>query len=130
MLYIGPAHPLYHKEDLSLSDFAQDTFVDTAKALVANSGMLRRTLGFAPARTLLADESRTRRELVAACHGYSFGPQFPDYLNEQYGFRTILIQKLPYYLISLTNPARSVAPEAQRYLELLDGQIAPLRMDQ
>ena len=130
VLYIGPGHPLYHKEDLPLSDFAQDTFVDTSKALVAKSGMLRRALGFSPARTLLADESRTRRELVAAGHGYSFGPQFPDYLNEQYGFRTIPIPTLPYYLISLTNTARSVAPEAQRYLELLDAQIASLRMDQ
>lgn len=129
VVYIGAGHPLYHKPDLQLSDFAQETFVDTPSASVANSGMLKRALGFTPAHMLLVAEGETRRKLIAEGHGFSFGPQFSDRLSQQYGFRTVPTPDTSSYLLSITNPIRPVSPEAQRYLELLDAQIASIRTD-
>lgn len=129
VVYIGAGHPLYHKPDLQLSDFAQETFVDMPRALVANSGMLKRALGFTPAHILLAAEGETRRKLITDGHGFSFGPQFSDRLSRQYGFRTVIVPEPASYLLAITNPIRPLSPEAQRYLELLDAQIASIRTD-
>lgn len=130
VVYIGAEHPLYHKPDLQLSDFAQETFIDTPRAMVANSGMLKRALGFTPAHILLAAEGETRRKLIAEGYGFSFGPQFSDRLSQRYGFRTVLVPDSSSYLLSITNPIRPVSSEVQRYLELLDAQIASIRTDE
>lgn len=128
-VYIGSGHPLYHKPDLQLSDLEQDCLIDTPKALLAKSGMIRRKLGFSPARTMLASESRTRWDLVAAGHGFYFGAQLP---NDQIGPHTLRCIPVPgfrYHLAAITNPVRPLAPEVQRYLELLNDKIAAIGAD-
>ena len=127
-VYIGEGHPLYRKEDLQPSDLAQDCLIDMPKAQLANSGMIGRKLGFSPARTILASENKTRWDLVAAGHGYYFGPQLIDHrIGPQY-FRCIPVPDFCYHLAAITNPTHPIAPEAQRYLELLDEQIASVRI--
>ena len=128
-VYIGEGHPLYRKEDLRLSDLAQDCLIDTPKALLSGSGMIRRKLGFSPAHTILASENKTRWDLVAAGHGYYFGPQLIDHRIGPQHFRFIPVPDFCYHLAVVTNPLHPIAPEAQRYLELLDEQIAPVRID-
>ena len=127
-VYVGAGHPLYQKADLQLSDLEQDCLVDTPKALLAKSGMIRRKLGFSPARTLRASESRTRWELVAAGCGFYFGPQLLDDRVGELTFRRIPVPGFQYHLAAITNPARPLSPEAQRYLDLLDEQIVRIRV--
>ncbi len=117
---IGPNHPLYHKADLTLKDLEQDTFIDTPKALVANSKMFGWKLGFPPRRILRAADSATRNELVAAGLGFSIGGQMPRELDERWGFRNIPIPHLTYQVISLTNVLSPDIPAVHQYLALLD----------
>lgn len=120
---IGPNHPLYHKKNLTLKDFEQDTFIDTPKALVANSKMFGWKLGFPPHRVLRAADSSTRNELVAAGLGFSLGAQMPRAFDERWGFRSVLVPDLTYQVISLTNALSPDIPAVQQYLHLLDDLV-------
>lgn len=117
---IGPNHPLYHKENLTLKDLERDTFIDTPKALVANSKMFGWKLGFPPHRVLRAADSATRNELVAAGLGFSLGAQMPRELDERWGFRSIPVPDLTYQVISITNSLAPDIPTVHQYLALLD----------
>lgn len=125
---IGPGHRLYHKLDIQLSDLAQDTMVDLPAGLVAASRMMVKYVGFTPENTLLAADKSTRYELVSKGQGYAVGPKLPNWLDEEYGFRNILIPELQYKVISITNPLQPLQPEAQRYLELLDEELKDIRI--
>ena len=130
VLRIGPGHPLYHRETLSLEDFAQDTIIDTPAAHVANSRMVVKYVGFTPKNTILEADGKTRRRLVAGGMGYSVGYKLPEHMDEEYGFRNIVIPNLTYKVMSVTNPLHPLPAEAQRYLELLDKELEGIRIDQ
>lgn len=129
VLRIGPGHPLYHKEELALTDFAHDTIVDAPAAQVANSRMIVKYVGFTPADAILEADGKTRHRLVASGLGYAVGYKLPEHMDAEYGFRNIVIPNLTYKVISVTNPLRPVCVEAQRYLELLDKELEGIRID-
>lgn len=128
VIRIGPGHPLYRKETISLKDFEQDTFIDTTRALVANSKMFGWKLGFSPHRILRAANSADRNELVAAGLGFSLGSQMPRVLDERYGFRNIPVPGLTYRILSLINPLSPDIPAVQQYLALLDDLLKDIRI--
>ena len=123
---IGPNHPLYHKPDLTLKDLEMDTFIDTPKALVANSKMFGWKLGFSPHRILRAADSATRNELLAAGLGFSISGQMPHEIDRQWGFRNIPIPDLTYQVISATNSLAPAIPAVQHYLRLLDDLLSDI----
>lgn len=125
---IGPGHPLYHKENLTLQDFEQDTFIDTTRALVASSKMFGWKLGFPPHRILRAANSADRNELVAVGLGFSLGAQMPRVLDERYGFRNIPVPELTYQVLSLTNTLSPDIPTVHQYLALLDDLLKDIRI--
>ena len=129
VLRIGPGHPLYHKEELSLRDFARDTIVDGTAGNVAGSRMVVKYVGFAPTNTILEADGKTRQRLVAGGMGYEVGYKLPEHMDAEYGFRNIIIPNLFYKVISVTNPLCPLSAEAQRYLELLDEELAEVRLD-
>ena len=129
VIRIGPKHPLYRKEDLTLSDFEHDTVIDTPKALVANAKMFGWKLGFPPHRILRAADTSTRNELVAAGLGFALGAQYPRAIEERYGFRSIPIPNLTYRVISLTNALSPDIPAVQQYLQLLDDLLEDIRIE-
>ena len=129
VLRIGPGHPLYHKENLSLSDFARDTIIDAPAGKVANSRMVVKYVGFAPANAVLEADGKTRHRLVAGGMGYEVGYKLPEHMDAEYGFRSVPVPDLTYKVISVTNPLRPLPAEAQRYLELLDKELEGVRLD-
>ena len=129
VIRIGPKHPLYHTENLTLKDFEQDTFIDTPKALVANSKMFGWKLGFQPYRVLRAADAATRNELVAAGLGFAMGAQYPRVIDERCGFRCIPVPDLTYRVISLTNALSPDIAAVQQYLQLLDDLLKDIRIE-
>lgn len=123
MLRIGPGHRLYHKPDLKLADFANDTMVDPPNGGTAYTEFLRDIMDINPERIMLVSEQRTRYRLVSEGVAYSVGCKLPEHINEQYGFRCIPLDDAKYNLITVTNPAHPLSEEGRRFLELLDEEL-------
>ena len=125
---IGPGHRLYHKEDLSLEDLKDERIVDSDRGMLARAKAVRKAIGHDPERAILVWEHRARCELVAAGVGFSVGAQLPRGMDEQYGFRNLVIPGKEYHILSCHNPLREQKPEVQRYLELLDQTLGDIRL--
>ena len=124
VLRIGPGHPLYEKPDLRLEDFKGETIIDTPNATMVKSNMMQPFVGSDPDRVLLEANQTIRYRMVTEGLGYMVGCAFPQHINQEYGFRTVPLEGLNYHLVSISNSARPLAPEAQRYLELLDDELS------
>ena len=117
---IGPGHRLYHKEDLTLADLRSERIVDSDRGLLARAKEVQKLIGHDPERAILVGEHRVRCELVAAGVGFSIGAKLPTAVDEQYGFRNLIVPGKEYHILSVHNPLREQKPEVRRYLELLD----------
>lgn len=125
---IGPGHRLYHKEDLSLTDLKSERVVDSDRGLLARAKDVKKVIGHDPDRAILVGEHRARCELVAAGVGFSIGAKLPTELDQQYGFRNLIVPGHEYHVLSVQNPLREQKPEVRRYLELLDELLADIRL--
>lgn len=123
---IGPGHRLYHKEDLTLADLKTERVVDSERGMLARSKTVRKAIGHDPERAILTSEHRARCELVAAGVGFSVGAKLPRNMDEQYGFRNLVIPGKEYHILSCHNPLREQKSEVRRYLELLDEMLADI----
>lgn len=123
MLRIGPGHRLYHKPDLTLPDFANDTLVDPPNGGTAYTEFLKDIMEINPERIILVSEQRTRYRLVSQGVAYSVGCKLPEHINQQYGFRCIPLDDAKYNLITVTNPMSQLPAEGQRFLDLLDEEL-------
>ena len=128
VLRIGPGHPLYRQEQLTPDDFRDDVLIDAPGKAMARSYTVRVSLGYAPERTLTTIDARTRCEMVSQGLGYSCGPQYPKELDRQYGFRNIVIPQTPVSLVTVRKQS-TPTPEIQRYLELLEQEMAQIRQE-
>lgn len=124
VIRIGPGHRLYHKENLTPEDLSGDVMVDTPDALMVKSGLLKPFLEVVPERVALESDRATRYEMVSSGIGFAVGGKFPEALDRQYGFRNIYLDGLYYSLVSVVNADLPVRPEVERYLELLDEELA------
>lgn len=124
VLRIGPGHRLYHKETLVPEDLDGDVMIDTPDALMVKSGLLKPFLDVDPERVALESDRATRYEMIREGVGYAVGGKFPEELDRQYGFRNIYLDGLYYNLVSVVNGDWPVRPEVERYLELLDAELA------
>lgn len=125
-LRIGRGHRLYEREDISLRDFENDTLVDPPHGGTAYNEFLKNIMDINSVRVMLIGEQRTRYRLVSQGVAFSVGCKLPAYVNEQYGFRNIPIEGLQYNLITATNPLRPIPDEIQRFLQLLDEELAEI----
>ena len=125
VLRIGPGHPLYRQEQLTLHDFLDDVLIDAPGKPVARSFTMRTSLGYTPERTLIAMDMCARCELVERGLGYTCGPQYTKELDRQYGLRNIVIPQTPVSLVTVRKQ-NAPTPEIQRYLELLKQEMAQI----
>lgn len=123
MLRIGPGHRLYHKPDLTLADFANETLVDPPNGGTAYTEFLKDIMDINPERIMLVSEQRTRYRLISEGVAYSVGCKLPEHINQQYGFRCIPLDDAKYNLITVTNPVHPLPEEGQRFLDLLDEEL-------
>lgn len=124
VIRIGPGHHLYHKENLTPEDLSGEVMIDTPDALMVKAGLLKPFVEVLPERVALESDRATRYDMVCRGVGYAVGGKFPEALDRQYGFRNIYLEGLYYSLVSVVNAELPVRPEVERYLELLDEELA------
>lgn len=128
VIKIGPGHRLYHKPNLTPKDFKDDVFVDDLQADKSNSSAMKALIGCDPDRSLLLPSWEDRYRAVAKGFGFSVGRKSPEDIDHQYGFRNVLLPEIQYHLFYVFHPARPLCPELQRYIALLEEELAPLRI--
>ena len=129
VIKIGPGHRLYHKPNLIPRDFKDDVFVDDLQASNSNSGAMKALIGCDPDQALLLPSWEDRYRAVEKGFGFSVGRKSPEYIDHKYGFRNIPLPEIQYHLFYVFHPARPLCPELERYIALLEEELAPLRID-
>lgn len=124
VLRIGPGHRLYEKANVTMEDFRNEVLIDGPSLSTFNSTVLRDKVPMNPYRAVLHHDVHQRYELVSQGLGYTLGAKLPEHTEQKYRLRSIPVPGLEYHLITVTNPAHEPCPEALRYLELLDEELA------
>lgn len=124
VIKIGPGHRLYDQPHLQPQDFAGDRLLDGAGAPVANSKVLLAYVPINKENVLVCNDPTLRREMLRRGYGYCI-TRLPD-RSEREGddFRYIPIPGLSYSAGAFFDAIRPLSPEASRYLELLQEEIA------
>lgn len=125
---IGKGHRLFDKPDLKPEDFAGECLLEVAGKPISRLGLLMAYVPIDPERTLECNNLYLSHALKAEGHAFSITHMRDKKTREQQGFRYIPIPGLRYSLFVYTDSVRTPAPEAERYLELLQEEIvaAPL----
>lgn len=129
VIKIGPSHRLYNKPNLGPKDFKDEVFVDAPQANMSNSSAMKALIGFDPDRALLLTSWEYRYQAVSKGFGFAVGRKSPEHIDRQYGFRNIPLPEIQYHLFYVFNPARPLCPELQRYIALLEEELAGIRCD-
>lgn len=124
MIKIGPGHRLYNKPDLHPRDFAGDRLLDGAGKPVANSTVLLAYVPINKKNVLACNDPTLRKEILRKGYGYTVTRLPARSVREADDFRYIPIPGLSYSVNAFFDPIRPMSPEANRYLELLQEEIA------
>ena len=128
VLRIGPKHPLYHKAEIKLSDFADYTFVDYEGQAFSNYIKLQSSLHLNPdaSRIAIVPDRLSKSQVVAESTMYSIGCKLPPHLNHRYAFRNIPLDDLHYDLLYIVREKQQMTQEMHRYLELVNRELENL----
>ena len=128
VLRIGPKHPLYHKAEIKLSDFADYTFVDYEGQAFSNYIKLQSSLHLNPdaSRLAIVPDRLSKSQVVAESTMYSIGCKLPPHLNHRYAFRNIPLDDLHYDLLYIVREKQQMTQEMHRYLELVNRELENL----
>ena len=128
VLRIGPKHPLYHKAEIKLSDFADYTFVDYEGQAFSNYIKLQSSLHLSPdaSRLAIVPDRLSKSQVVAESTMYSIGCKLPPHLNHHYAFRNIPLDDLHYDLLYIVREKQQMTQEMHRYLELVNRELENL----
>lgn len=128
VLRIGPKHPLYHKAEIKLSDFADYTFVDYEGQAFSNYIKLQSSLHLNPdaSRLAIVPDRLSKSQVVAESTMYSIGCKLPPHLNHRYAFRNIPLDDLHYDLLYIVREKQQMTQEMRRYLELVNRELENL----
>ena len=128
VLRIGPKHPLYHKAEIKLSDFANYTFVDYEGQAFSNYIKLQSSLHLNPdaSRIAIVPDRLSKSQVVAESTMYSIGCKLPPHLNHRYAFRNIPLDDLHYDLLYIVREKQQMTQEMHRYLELVNRELENL----
>ena len=124
MVRIGKGHRLYDVPEFDLNELKKEYLVDSPDRPIAESHLIQSKVPFDPFRVLLQENWLGRYDLVSKGLGFQIGIKLPDYMDQQYGFRSIPIPDFRFYVVAVTNPAMPEREETKRYLELLDEELA------
>lgn len=123
---IGKGHRLYDVPEFDLQELKKEYLIDSPGRPIADSHLIQSKVPFDPFRVRLQENWMGRYELVQRGLGFQIAIKLPDYLDEEYGFRSVPVPGFEYHVVSVTNPAVPLREEAKRYLELLDEELAQI----
>ena len=120
-IQIGQGHRLYQAEHVEASMLEGDWLIDTASKSMANSPYFNSIIQVSPDRVLTVSNPQLRSQLLQEGFGYSIGPIAPNASDK---LRRIPLENVQLKLLALFNPLRPMRPEVQRYLQLLQEELA------
>lgn len=123
VICIGPGHRLYYEKKLKPHDFDNETLLETPTGALSRCSFLREHIKLDSQRAIITDQSALKYELIAKGLGFSIQRMPSQQIIRQYGFRCIPLEGVYQRLLCVTNPLRPLAPEAQRYLEILEEEV-------
>ena len=129
VIKIGANHRLYDKPNLVPKDFKDDVIIDDLRARKSDSSAMRALIGFDPDRALLLASWEYRYQAAAKGLGFVVGRKSPKDIDRRYGLRNIPLPDIQYHTFYVFNPTRPLCPELQRYVALLEEELAPIRID-
>ena len=122
VICIGPGHRLYDKPDLTPRDFEGEVMIDTPSLAFSRISWIQDYVKFDPYRVISCDSYPS--ELLRSGIGFSIRRSPANSAIGYYKLRCIPLNGLTQELISATDPSRPLAPEAQRFLDILDEELA------
>lgn len=124
VLLLGPGHRLYHKPTLTAEDFKNEVLLETPSRSCSRITALRRTIPFDPKKAIAIRQSNLRLHLLreGICFCLRRLPE-KTYL-EQNQLRCLRLEGVHQLLCCYTNPSKPMAPEAARFLQLLEEELA------
>ncbi len=121
MICIGPGHRLYHKETLTPADFNGDVLIDTPSLAFSRISWIQDYVQFDPNRSVSSDSFATN--ILYSGAGFTIRRMPDSRIQQAYQLRCIPIPGLMQDLLSITDPGYPLAPEAKRFLEILDEEL-------
>lgn len=119
---IGPGHRLYEKPELTPADFDGEVLLDTPGLAFSRISWIQDYVKFDPSRAISCDNYAS--ELIAQGIGFSIRRSPTSRVLKCYNLRCIPLDGLTQELICITNPARPLLPEVQRFIDILDEELA------
>lgn len=121
---LGKGHRLYDVPEFDMNELKQEYLIDSPGRPIAESHLIQSKVPFDPFRVRLQENWMGRYELVQKGLGFQIAIKLPDYLDEEYGFRSIPVPGLNFRAVAITNPELPLREETARYLELLNKELA------
>lgn len=123
-IVIGPKHRLYNQETIGPEDLSQEIFLDNVYRFFSRNHYLKGILSIAKDNVIAVHKSEVLYRLLDEGVGYTIflRPQ-PD-VCETHNFRRIPLENVFYDIIFVTNPIRPLCAMGQRYLSLVEEEIA------
>ena len=121
---LGKGHRLYDVPEFDLNELKKEYLVDSPGRPIAESHLIQSKVPFDPFRLRLQENWLGRYELVQEGAGFQIGIKLPDYLDREYGFRSVPMPGFVFHAVAITNPSVPLREEAKRYLELLGEELA------
>ena len=119
-ILLGPGHPLYRKESVTLRDLETDVLIENRNRAVSSNRFMQGIICIPPERILIADDKDCRYKLLAEGLGFSVSRKPAEDVIQKYGLRCIPLENIRHQIVSVTNPLQPVLPEVEQYLQLLD----------
>lgn len=124
VIYIGPGHRLYDAPSISPRDLENDNLLDTAYGELSRGGYISRNMNIPPECVIPCNDASIKRELIAKGLAYTIGRIPSKDAIARNKLRCIPIEELSQPIFCVHNPARPLAPEAKRFMELVEQELA------
>lgn len=120
---IGPKHPLYSKEVITMNDFRPYPLLDTSKSGVSNARILSAYIPTSKNNLVLASGLTVRRKILEEGLAYQI-THLPAEEDRIPGFRYIPIEGLSHTFYAITNPKYPRSQELEKFIAYLKEEIA------
>ena len=124
VICIGPGHKLYSNSTISVSDFKNDTLLDTANRAWSTSGLMQEVIGIAPEKVISYSHNPTLKYSVlkeGLAYTITRQPSAEDITTHK--LRCIPIPHTYNRLIAIFDPKRPLPDPAERFLYILKEKL-------
>lgn len=123
-IVIGPGHRLYDKKDLTPRDFDGDVLLETPGMNLHKCKFLNDHVRLDASHAIVTNDSGMKNELLEQGLGFSIQRTPGPERIERYGLRCIPLPGVFQRLLVVTNPMRPLRPEVERFIQLLEEELA------